>query len=105
MFTSFTSTLIAATALWTGSMAQLERECFYLTDMHGPYSEEADLLSNLPTLMAMYKPGMRLESITGIQDRQDGDKISGVQINLHESKNGKDLPLPMVGADLDEWDS
>lgn len=78
MFTSFTSTLIAASALWTSTMAQLERECFYLTDMHGPYSEESELLSNLPTLMAMYKPGMRLESITSIQDKEDGDKMSGL---------------------------
>ena len=44
-------------------MAQLPRECFYVTDLHGPDNEEAELLSNLPSLMGFYKPGMTVKSI------------------------------------------
>jgi hypothetical protein len=30
-------------------------------------------MSDLPTLMAMYKPGMRLDSIVAMQDADDDD--------------------------------
>ena len=53
--------------------AGLPRHCFIVTPMHGVGTEErwseqlndeTDLLSDLPKLMAMYEPGMLLDSIT-----------------------------------------
>ena len=64
----FTTKLIASAALSYTARAQLPRECFYVTDMQGPSIPDSDLVSDLPTLMAMYKPGMRLESIVALQD-------------------------------------
>lgn len=48
---------ICAAGLSKYANAQLPRECFFMTEMHG-LSDEGDLMSDLPTLMAMYKPGM-----------------------------------------------
>lgn len=102
---TFTSALIAASALWTGAMAQLDRECFYVANMHGPYNEDAELISNLPQLMAMYKPGMKLESITAIQDKKDNDSLSGIQLSLKAKSRSDDFSLSMVGTELEEWDA
>ena len=60
--------LVSAASMASLTRAQLPRECFYVTEIHGPQESDAKLLSNLPTLMAMYKPGMRLQSIVALQD-------------------------------------
>lgn len=101
---NFTAQLIAAAALSCTAFAQLPRECFYVTEMHGPESLGTDLLSNLPTLMTMYKPGMELKSVTSMQDPDDGNRLTGLQLDLIDREK-KSLQLPMVGAQLDEWES
>ena len=48
-------------------------------DLHGPDSQEpADLLSDLPTLMAMYKPGMKMQSIVALQNTADHSQLTGL---------------------------
>ena len=61
-------------------------------------------MSNLPTLMMMYKPGMRLKSITALQDPEEGNLLTGLQTDLI-GEDEKTLQLPMVGAQLDKWES
>ena len=102
---NFTVQLIAAAAFTTAAWAQLPRECFFVTEMHGYNDDDfTDLLSDLPTLMSMYKPGMRLKSITSLQDPDEENRLTGLQVDLINEK-GKTLQLPMVGAQLDEWGS
>lgn len=73
---------LLAAALPFLALAQLPRECFFVNDLHGPNSETAELLSDLPTLMAMYKPGMTLQSISAYLD--EFDEFSGIQVNLEQ---------------------
>ena len=77
-------------SLQVAEAAGLPRHCFMVTEMHGvgteeryadDLKEETDLLSDLPTLMAMYEPGMKLASITAVF--QPGDTyLAGLQIGL-----------------------
>jgi len=86
-------------------MAQLPSECFFVTEMLGPNSGEGDLISNLPMLQTMYKPGMQLQSITSLLDNSDADgRVTGLQVDLI-SKQMEQLQLPIIGAQLDEWES
>ena len=60
---SFAAHLVAATAILSGLdvvMGQMPRECFYVTEMHGPQMNGTDLISDLPTLTSKFKPGMKL---------------------------------------------
>ena len=61
-------------------------------------------MSDLPTLMAMYKPGMRLDSIVAMQDADDDDQLTGLKANLSSHKGAK-LELPTIGDQPDEWHS
>jgi len=86
-------------------MAQLPRECFYVTEIHGPTFEGADLLSDLPALTSMYKPGMRLQTVVGHQDAENEDSLTGLQVHLHDPVKKTNLELPTIGALVDEWHS
>lgn len=102
MRNTFTLSLLAAAV----TRAQLYRECFYVTEMHGVRdTEDGDLLSDLPTLMAMYKPGMRLDSVVALQDALDDDMLTGIKFNLRSQRDYSTLELTTVGAWVDEWDS
>ena len=73
--------LVAVAAVFSGGFvsAQLPRECFYVTELHGVESSSAELLSDLPTLMSMYKPGMRLASVVSHEeDMDDINKLAGL---------------------------
>ena len=91
-----------AASLASFTTAQLPRECFYVTELKDPHEDEAELLSNLPTLMAMFKPSMRLQNIVVLHDDKE-DSMSGLQLNL----SGKDgiLEMPSIGSRRDEWSS
>ena len=73
-----------------------------MTELKGPQEDEAELLSNLPTLMAMFKPSMRLQNIVVLHDDKE-DSMSGLQLNL----SGKDgiLEMPSIGSRREEWSS
>ena len=96
----FATQLVAAVA-----MAQLPRECFYVTEIHGPTFEGTDLLSDLPALTSMYKPGMRLQTVVGLQDAEADDKLTGLQVHLSDRVKRTNLELPTIGAFVDEWHS
>ena len=106
---NFTTSLVAVASVFSNiANAQLPRECFYVTDLHGPQDSDSELLSDLPTLMAMYKPGMQLNSIiTSIHEQNEEAKsnISGLQINLKNHYNRDQLALPMIGVTPDNWSS
>ena len=96
--------LVAAASIISQAMAQLPRECFYVTEMHGRDQGDADLLSDLPTLMAMYKPGMKLNSIVAMQDPDFEDNLTGLKVNLYSQKHSY-LELPTIGSQVDNWSS
>lgn len=46
------------------AMAGLERGCFFVDEMYGPVENiGTELKSDLPILIAMYEPGMKLQTI------------------------------------------
>ena len=96
----FAVNLLAAVA-----MGQMPRECFYVTEMHGPQMNGTDLISDLPALTSMFKPGMKMQTIIGLQDAEVEDLLTGLQINLYDKVNKKFLELPMIGAWASEWHS
>ena len=87
---NFSANLVAVASIFSSLnqyvKAQLPRECFFVTDMHGP-GDIGDLMSDLPTLMAMYKPGMKLDSIIALQDGEDNDVLTGLKVNLNDVRN------------------
>lgn len=100
---SFTATLVATAALCHSTMAQLPRECFFATQMHGPHDADSALLSDLPSLMASFIPGMLLQKITAFQDVEDGDFLTGLQTTLYDYDEKIHLELPVVGAIEDNY--
>ena len=102
---NFTTHLIVA-AISAGSVvAQLPHECFFLTKMHGLDSNEGDLISNLQALESGYKAGMKIKSITSIQDPEEDGLVTGLQLDLIDTAHLQSLELPIVGAKIDEWES
>ena len=55
-------------------------------------------------LEAMYQPGQRLESIVALQNREEGDRLTGLQVSLHYEKQSL-LELNTIGAKPNTWDS
>ena len=59
-----------ASSAWAG----LPRHCFFVTDMHSSYEksptelEFTELYSDLPTLMALYEPGMIMSAVVALED-------------------------------------
>jgi hypothetical protein len=105
MINNFTTSLVAVASIVGLASAQLPRHCFYVTELHGAQEESAELLSDLPTLMAMYKPGMELSSIVSLQDQNEGNLVAGLQVNLTSPKHNIDLELPTIGTKTDNWTS
>ena len=103
--------LIAVAAIFGGSFvsAQLPRECFYVTELHGIESSSAgsnQLLSDLPTLMTKYKPGMRLASVVSHEEDMDAiNKLAGLQVNLERADGLDPLELPTIGQRNESWSS
>ena len=64
----YSAKFFATQLLAVAVMGQLPRECFFVTEMHGPSFEGTDLLSDLPALTSMYKPGMKMQTVVGLQD-------------------------------------
>ena len=97
---AFGAALLAA-ALPGIALAQLPRECFYVEDLHGPEIEDSSLLSNLVSLMAMYKPGMRVSQVMAFQDDLEDSttKLAGISLNLKQPGNDsldEGLELPSI---------
>ena len=107
---NFTTNLIVA-AISAGSvLAQLPHECFFLTKMHGSDSNEYDsieydLMSNLQALESGYKAGMKIKSITSIQDPEEDGLVTGLQLDLVDTAHWQSLKLPIVGAKDYDWES
>jgi len=102
---NFTTHLIVA-AISAGSvLAQLPHGCFFLTKMHGPDSNEGDLISNLQDLEYGYTAGMKIKSITSMQDPEEDGLVTGLQLDLIDTAHLQSLELPIVGAKIDEWES
>ena len=84
----FSVALIAGSAV-----AQLPKECFFVTKMHGikgaKYSDDDSLLtSDLPWLMKYYKPGMMIEKIEGFSltdDKYQMDHLTGLRMHMRGS--------------------
>jgi len=72
--------------------------------MHGPNPDEGDLLSNLPTLETQYQPGMHIKSITSLLDHEEGNRLTGLQVDLISYANHQ-LHLPTIGVEQAEWES
>jgi len=105
---NFESRIISTLALvGTGVLAQLPRECFFLTQLRGPAGfnrKESELLTDLPLLMEKYQPGMRLHAISSYQNAQDRDLMTGLQAEL-VSPSASILKLDVIGVQLDFWHS
>ena len=100
-----TAAITAASLLSHQASAQLPRECFFATEMHTLSDEpnpEALLISDLPRLVQYYKPGMRLGSITAIQDEDWNDHLVALQTTLW-NPFGKELKLEMIGDDSESY--
>ena len=98
-----TAAITAVSLLGLQASAQLPEECFYVTEMHGFSDDpEALLLSDLPMLVAMYKPGQRLASISAIQDEDWNDHLVGLQLRLW-SEQDKSLTMSMIGNDDESY--
>ena len=107
----FATAMIASTAL-----AQMPKECFFVTDMQGvelkAEYDDSELLSDLPKLMAYFQPGMRLSYVKGHstdKDDEGAQNLTGVEIGLTNGRpyDPKKLPLSLIGNDMqgDENDS
>jgi hypothetical protein len=86
---SFAAHLVAVTSLFGGLdvvVGQMPRECFYVTEMHGPQIKGTDLISDLPALTSMFKLGMKMQSVIGLQDADVEDILTGLQINLYNTE-------------------
>jgi len=96
----FASTLIAGMAV-----AQMPKECFFVTKMQGLEDLEAEqygdsaLLSDLPWLLQYYKPGMRIEKIDGhsTTNDDDEDQFTGLRLHLTDSSK-KGLSMSLIGT-------
>ena len=54
----------------------------------------------------MYKPGMKLQAVVGLQDAEYEDILTGLQVHLVDpNKTNHQLELPTIGAWADEWHS
>lgn len=106
MRTNFPTRLITAStiaSLARLASAQLPRQCFYVLNMFGAIESEAELLSNLPTLMTMFKPGMRVNDLVA-QMSADKQELTGLQVNLTSPDSLVSLALPLIGSrDSDAW--
>ena len=82
----------------------MPRHCFIATELHGPPRPLDDtlLVSDLPILMAMYEPGMRMESISALTETDD-EYLIGLRMRLTDKQNDEKLDLVMVGPDDDIW--
>ena len=77
------------------AVAQMPKECFFLTKMHGPEGFDAQdygdtaLISDLPWLMQYFKRGMYIKSIDGhslMDDDFDKDRLDGLRLHLTDGK-------------------
>lgn len=100
---SFISALVLSVAV-----AQMPKECFFVNELHGNFQEvnsEAKLLSDLPKLMASFKPGMRLDLVKGYSFADSHGKenqLTGLEVHLTDGKPyfGKKLELSLIGNAL-----
>ena len=117
MRTNFSSKLIsAASALFVHqAYAALPRHCFIPTELHGPLADVIDqtvILSDLPTLMGMMQPNMRLSAVESITDNFidgvdyfvddiDGEEmLSGLRLKLFDPTEQKELELTQIASDM-----
>jgi len=77
---SISTNLLTAATLSLQALAQLPRECFFATELHGISSQDEDavLLSDLPLLMENYEHGQRLAAITANQDMGMNNHLTGL---------------------------
>ena len=80
---SFSAKMLAPVAFLLASNvdAALPRHCFIAATMHGlEDSGDADRMSDLPTLMAKYEPGMTLSRVTAYHE--DDSYLMGLKAQL-----------------------
>ena len=87
--------------------ANLPRHCFIATELHGPNMPLGtnELVSDLPMLMAMYEPGMRMTSITAETVIGGDEYLSGLRMRLEDSSGKEKLDLVQIGTDGVDWES
>ena len=92
------------------AVAQMPKECFFLTKMHGPqgnidpevYGDTA-LISNLPWLMQHFKPGMYIKSIDGhslMDDDFEKDHLDGLRLHLTDGTIKTQPPMGLIGSSM-----
>ena len=115
--TAFSAVLLTAANLVSYTVAQLPRECFFVEDLHGIKSDDSLLLSNLPSLMSMYKPGMQVSTVLAVNDEIDdtSTKLAGIGVKLEnfqevKTEDGSEpynpddvLELPYIQEIGNEW--
>ena len=92
------------------AVAQMPKECFFLTKMHGPegsidpevYGDTA-LISNLPWLMQHFKPGMYIKSVDGhslMDDDFEKDHLDGLRLHLTDGSTKSQPPMGLIGSSM-----
>ena len=96
-------------ALITGSaVAQLPKECFFVTKMHGLDQGEMGvdimLTSDLPWLMKNYQPGMEIEKIEGFSltdDDYQNDHLTGLRMHMRGGSYAASKTMSLIGTNLE----
>ena len=105
---NFSVNMVMALSCMTSQLvrAEMPRECFFATDMYGPYDPDSELVSDLPWLIVGFSPQMRLKSILAYTDDSVGENnLTGLQTKLEKKgKNRLELPY-VIGTQVDEWSS
>lgn len=105
MLSNFSAKMVAATSILGLVRAQMPHECFFVTDMiHTLGEDKTDFVSDLPDLMAEYKPGMRLAKITAFGDVDYQDLVTGIETTLYDPSTREMVNFPVVGFRPENWD-
>ena len=112
----FSAQLIKATFVLLSAQkayAALPRHCFIVTELHGTMEidQKGKLVSDLPTLMAMFYPEMRINSVTAMKysgfsmkyPDQDGEFLEALSLTLYDPLFEEYLNLTKIGDDSDNW--
>ena len=94
-------------------LASLPRHCFFVTDLQGAVEQSlgrSRLASDLPTLMAMFEPGMQIKSVVAYLDDTEADprqrgSLTGLRTTLASPSTEQELQLTEIGGKLDKWQS
>ena len=95
--------IAAATLLATLTQAQLPRQCFLVTPMHGPdIRDDSEYMSDLPMLTRQFQPDMKLSSVIAIENTVDNSLV-GVEMDL--KNHSTLLDLKVISAEIETSES